>query len=78
MLFLLTQQVLNGTVTMSVISTGVEAIDFASAKKKVLFMPGFEINPHTVDTDTDTELSFTFPGYYVTWGRMENKPLEVI
>jgi hypothetical protein len=78
MMFLLTESILNGTVTMSVHGVAVDAPDFASAKAKLKAMPNM-VNA-AIHTDSDEVFSFSIPQQDVfgCFGHMENKPLKVI
>lgn len=85
MLFLLNEQIMNGTVTMSILSTGVEAKDFSGAKDKIkanidAAKKAADEFICSVHQDTDTEFSYTIGALtqFPCYGRMENKPLRVI
>jgi hypothetical protein len=86
MLFLLNEQIMNGTVIMSILSTGVEAPGFEGAKEKIRAniaaakKASDEEFRCDIHQDTDSEFSYTIGAFthFPCYGRMENKPLRVI
>ena len=79
MIFILTEQAMNGTVTMAISNFGIEAYTFENAIeqiKKFTLFPYFE---HI--TETDKEYSFILPetkNSLPVIGIMKNSPLEMI
>lgn len=81
MIFILNEEVLNGTVTMSIHSKGIEAETFEEAVEKLKRSFTEKIIIHE---NYDNNYSFNFsviqpdPTSFQVVGRMENKPLEII
>lgn len=82
MIFILTEQVMNGTVTTSTIVTGIEADSFAQAVDILKQQPGM-VNI-TVTKETEQEFSYHMKSdlqmrynLYVT-GNMNYKPLTFL
>ena len=75
-MYLLTEQIYNGTVTMSIISTGVLADTWEEAKEKVKNMQN--MSRATIIEDTDVVISYRIEQRFPCYGRMENKALAVI
>lgn len=76
-LYLLTEQVFNGTVTMSVISTGVRATSFREAINKIKKLHGFVMAE--IHEENDRSFRYTLEGgLYPVMGNMSNKELHVI
>jgi len=79
--YILTEQIMNGTVTMKTITTLVEAETFDGAKDKLrnrITTNPLTIN-HSVDEDSVDRFSFTIPGaeLYVH-GRMTSAPAQLL
>ena len=80
-MFLLTEQIMNGTVTMQVVSTGVEAETFKDAIMKVkneLKKGLLNFSKMAILTETDFEFSYSINQQFPCYGRMENKVLSII
>ena len=75
-MYLLTEQIFNGTVTMQIVSTGVGAVSWEEAKDKVKALRN--MNKAIIHKDTDTEFSYSIEGIYPCLGRMENVLLTVL
>lgn len=75
-MYLLTEQIMNGTITMQIISTGVEADIFGYAIAKIKDLPNFV--KATIHTENDLEFSYSIAGQFPCYGRMENKVLKII
>jgi hypothetical protein len=75
-MYILTEQIMNGTVTMQIISTGVEAETFEDAIIKIKNLPNFPIM--TIQKENNSEFSYYISGQFPCFGRMENKILRVI
>jgi len=79
-LYLLNEQIMNGTVTMRIVSTGIQAETFEEAVKKVKELPGLKKGV-TIGSDTIKEFSYvalsSTPGWKC-YGRMENQALKII
>ena len=78
MIYLLTEKVMNGTVTMDIIATGIEAESFDAAFEKLTH---FE-NWHTATNilEDDKQVSYTLPdpaGGLGIWGSMKKEPLKI-
>jgi hypothetical protein len=72
-MYLLTEQFMNGTVTLSVLSTGVDAETFKEAIEKIKKLDGFA--GVTNVTETDVDFSYSLPNII---GRMKNEKLKII
>jgi hypothetical protein len=72
-IYLLIEKIMNGTVTMDIITTGVEARSFTEAKEIVRNMPNFNLATLIVD-DNDTL------AYHITpiIGTMKREPLKIV
>jgi hypothetical protein len=82
MIFLLNESVMNGTVTMKVISTGVEAPTFAEAVAKVKNLETFR-SLLKVEIREDSSERFSYiilgqEGPFNVWASMDNKELQVV
>jgi hypothetical protein len=84
MIFVLTESLMNGTVTMSVITTGVQAGDFEQAKAKIKDLPNVR-SFATIKTDNSEVFQFVMysakpgdPFAFPCHGNMSNKPLTII
>jgi len=80
MIYIVTQQVFNGTVTMGIWTKGVEANTFLEAKDKVMSKFSKKVKIHQNDDET---LFFSVPqgpdaGYFTVEGRIDNRELEII
>jgi hypothetical protein len=73
MIYILTQQFMNGTVTMGITTLGIEAGNFEEAKGKVKKLSGMA--KATVTEDDEETLCFCLPEVI---GTMENTPLNII
>lgn len=81
MIFILKESMMNGTVTMDTMVTGIEADNFEEAKKKVKALPNVE---NFIVQETDTEISMRpkpnpeiIPSFNA-FGIMKNEPLKVL
>ena len=77
-MYILTEQVMNGTVAMSTTAIGVDAPGWTEAvlKLRSCFAPGGTVQIHEQNADV---FAYTVPGgSFPVYGRMENKPLKVI
>ena len=78
MIYLLTEQVMNGTITKDIITTGIEAESFDAAFEKLTH---FENWGQAVNVaKDDKQVSYTIPGSsggFGVWGLMKNEPLRV-
>lgn len=76
-MYLLIEQILNGTVTMQIVTTGIQAETWDEAVRKVKTMRNMQ--KATIQVDTNQELVYAiWKQKYPCHGRMENKLLEVI
>lgn len=75
-MYLLTEQIMNGTVTMQIISTGIEAETFEDAIAKVKHLPNF--GKATIHTENNLIFDYSIYGQAQCYGRMENKILRII
>ena len=79
MLFILVEQIMNGTVTMSIDQSIVEGDTFEEAKNKIKALKNFHMAK--VSEDSDTLLAYSMPrsgmSLYST-GRLENKATPII
>ena len=79
MIYILIEHVMNGTVTMNTITTGVEAETFKDAIEKVKGMEGFRKFKPEINKETDKEFEFQFPNQDLpVWGGMTDKPIKII
>ena len=76
MIFILTEQVFNGTVTMSVIPTGVEADSFKEAVNKI--KDKLKSIPHEIKRDDDDVFRYSTEGDFPLVGYVTKKPLEIL
>jgi len=72
-MYILTEQVMNGTVTMGITSTGIEAETFAGAIAKIKALPSFD--KAKILEETADRFSYEFPNVY---GCMKNVDLKTI
>lgn len=79
MIYVLTEQFMNGTVTINVHISGIEADSFAAACKKLREFENWHLAENI--TQTANEISYTIPsteGYGLScFGRMDDEPLKV-
>lgn len=78
MIYLLTEQVMNGTVTMDIITTGIEADSFDEAFEKLTHFENWHMATNI--TKDDKAVSFSMPtpsGGFGIGGLMKNKPLKI-
>lgn len=79
MIFILKEQAYNGTVTMSVMITGVEAKNFKEAvqklKQKIKEKP--ELNCNILE-DSDEKFYYSIAGGFPISGILENEPLKML
>jgi len=75
-MYILVEQIMNGTVTMQIVSTGIDAPTFEEAIKKVKNMKNF--GKATITSETDKIFHFVLQGNFPCYGTMENKVLELI
>jgi hypothetical protein len=80
MIFILTEQIMNGTVTMDILTTGIEAESFEKAVEKIKKLSNFK--NVTIHVDTDTMFDYTFPkngnNDFPIFGNLQYKPLNII
>jgi hypothetical protein len=76
MIYILTEQVMNGTVTMKSNTTLIEADNFDSAYKKLQGLPNW--NMATNIYDTDNHVGYTISGDMLCYGTLYKKPARVI
>jgi hypothetical protein len=78
MIFVLTERIMNGTVTMGVITTGIEADTFEGAINKV---KGFQ-NFSSAIINEEAEHMFTYhinnDSGFPVYGLLDDKPLKII
>ena len=67
---------MNGTVTVEIISTGINAQTFEDAIAKIKNLPNF--SKASIYQENDLEFSFSFAGQFPCYGRMENKRLKIL
>ncbi len=75
-MYLLTEQIFNGTVTMQIISTGIIASNWEEAKEKVKSMRNMTLAQ--IQSDNDEEITYSIQQKFPCYGRMENKSLNII
>ena len=78
MIYLLTEQVMNGTVTMDITTTGIEAESFGAAFEKLTHFKNWHLAVN-IQKD-DKQVSFDIPdpaGGFGVWGSMKKEPLEI-
>jgi hypothetical protein len=73
MIFILTESIMNGTVTMNIITTGIDADSFMDAKKKVKNLPNFY--KATILKETEQELYFSLQDIL---GFINYEPLKIL
>jgi hypothetical protein len=76
MLFALSEQMMNGTVTLSVVVSAVEADTFPKAIAKIKAQPGFT-GAQVVQEDHSV-FSYSIKGSFSVYGRMTEEPLKII
>jgi ribosomal protein L11 len=76
MIFILLEQVFNGSVTMSVSPTGVEANSFKEAVTKV--KKELKTLPHKVEIKFDDDDKFQYSIEHDLVGRMKKTPLKIL
>ena len=79
MIYLLTEQAMNGTVTMGMSSTGIEAASFDEAFEKLTHFKNW--NKAMNIMKDDERVDYTIPGEgggFGCVGSMENMPLTVV
>ena len=75
-MYILTEQIMNGTVTMEILSTGIDAKTFEDAVKKVKNLPG--LSKATICADSESGFGYLISSQCSCYGRMENKVLKII
>ncbi len=76
-MYLLVEQIMNGTVTMQIISTGIETQTFEDAIMKVKNLPNF--SKASIHTENDSEFTYSIGNQqFPCYGRMENNVLKII
>jgi len=85
MIYLINEQVLNGTVTISINSMGVEANNFQEAVKKLKNSETFKNGICKIMYENDEEITYSVPqeenekGFrYSVYGTMKNKQIKLI
>jgi hypothetical protein len=78
MIFVLTERIMNGTVTMGVMTTGVEENTFEAAINKVKNLKNFS----SAIINEETEHVFTYhinnDSGFPVYGLLDDKPLKII
>jgi hypothetical protein len=78
-IYIVTEQVMNGTVTMNTMVSGIKAKDFRWAVLKLKRKLAKFQFPSKIYTDSDTEFSYSINGQeFPLFGRMTDKPLKII
>lgn len=76
MIFILKESILNGTVTMQTIVTGIEADSFKEAINKLKEFSGYKnLN---AEINNDTEEYFSYSILFKLHGIMDNKSLKML
>ena len=84
MIYILTEQIMNGTVTIDTSVTGIEAVDFEEAKHKLKVAAGDNgIGEHGVEMENERDADDGFRyvirgGTFPVVGRLSNKPLRML
>ena len=76
MIFVLTEQHMNGTVTMNTMVVGVDAKDFKTAVSKVKAMGN--VHRATIHLEDDRQLYYSIPGHCPVVGNMRCEPLKIL
>ena len=77
MIYILEESVMNGTVTMSTIVTGVESDTFAGAVAVVKALPKFQST--WIHCDSPLAFKYTIPGGdFPVYGQMTPEPLRML
>jgi tRNA/tmRNA/rRNA uracil-C5-methylase (TrmA/RlmC/RlmD family) len=77
MIFVLNEAVMNGTVTMKTIITGVEGSSFEVARAKLKTKLATLSNV-TIKEDSAERVAYAISGQMAVWGVMESKELEML
>lgn len=77
-MYLLTEQLMKGTVTMQTFPIGIDTPTFAEAVIKVKTSKYFSSATIQVDNEYGFNYIISKPDYYTLHGRLENRPLDVI
>jgi len=75
-MFLLTEQIMNGTVTMEIISTAINTETFQQAIEKIKLLPNFD--KAIITQKTDKMFTYYMKGEFPCYGKMENKQIKII
>ncbi len=81
MIFILNEQVLNGTVTMSNVITGIEAKNFSEAIKKVKTFKSFTEGDVQIIDEKSNRFTFMILQKQTTWTvfcEMKNEELKIV
>ena len=78
MIFTLQESVMNGTVTMQTMVTGVEAKDFEDAKDRVLAIMKKNCPQAIINHNNKNSLNYSIPGDFEINGYMADKPLKML
>jgi hypothetical protein len=78
-IYLLVEQMMNGTVTMEIMSSGVKASSFIEAVSKIKEkIKSMEISTLNIRTDNNDEFSYIINSEIVIYGQIKNKELNII
>jgi hypothetical protein len=81
-IYLLIEQLMNGTVTMNIYPSGIKAESFADAvlklKEKIEKIENIRQNKVDIKSDNDNEFSYTINDELIMYGRIENKELKMM
>jgi hypothetical protein len=75
MIYILTEQFMNGTVTMGITTTGIEADSFNEACKKLTTFQNWNKAENAIFSDS--QVTYTIPGVFPTFGCMKNEALKI-
>ncbi len=77
MIFILTESVMNGTVTMDIITSGIEADTWEEARAVLKSLPG--VRSADIRTDDNTEVTYYKDAMTLgVQGIMKNEPLNMV
>ena len=78
MIFILNEQIMNGTTTMSIMATGIEADSFRIAVDRLKASAVIQNLILTIVSDDLKIFSYSIAGQFPIFGKMDSNPLKVI
>lgn len=76
MIFIVTEHIMNGSVTMDTMVTGVEADNFDAAVEKLKAHP--EVSRAKIIVNSEDDFQYRIAGEFPVWGRITDNPLTML